>query len=599
MRGITGTFRTTAALGRRHMAGGRRRGRALPTRRLVGWGLVVGTLTACGESQTGTGPTGPGSGLPQVAAVVVSPDSSVLGVGEAMQLTAVALSASGDTVKGVPMTWSSNDTLVARVTPAGLVTGLEDGNTRIRATAGARSGFAAVTIGALNPVPTIAALSPAFASAGGPGLVLTITGTGFRPNVRVQWNGTARPTALITESEIRATIWAGDLATVGAARIQVINSVPGGGASPEVMFPILVQTVPVESVELSHAVALTIRGAAVPVRAVLRDAAGTVLTDRLVTWTSSNQLVATVVGDGVVQPVGEGEALITATSEGKSATLALTVGTKITHLILDDGATGLSVLDMRLGVGPTRFWEHTASMPPSDPSVSPDGRRIAYTIQLGDKREIAVLDQATRTYQFLTTDGASDQPAWSPTGDRIAFRSSRAGRSDIWVMSPDGTGAVNLTAALPAGWQTGYPAWSPDGTRLVFSAGFSEDRMTLHLIRADGTGFQPLLFSTYLDVESSWQGSAVVFTRRSPDGRSDLYRIPVNGGPLIQLTHTGDASMPAWSPDGRWIAFASGPIVAGRQSIMAVRPFGEETRPLSRINGPDGGGRNPTWLTHN
>lgn len=568
-------------------------------RQVVGWGLVAGSLAACGEDPGGGGPTGPGEpGAPQVVTVAVTPDARLLGLGETMQLQAVALSATSDTVKGVRMTWSTSDSLVARVSGAGQVTGVGAGIARITAAAGTRSGFATITIQALNPLPIVAGLSPASVSAGGPGLVLTITGTGFRPDVRVHWNGTYRPTAWESESVIRATIWAGDLGTPGVARVQVINPTPGGGASAEVSFPILVQTVPVASVELSHSVAIT-AGAPVPVRAVLRDEFGTILTDRLVTWTSSNQLVARVSDAGVVQPVGHGEALITATSEGSSATLALTVGPKVTHLIMDDGVSGLSVLDMRLGTGPTRFWEHGAAMRPSDPSVSPDGRWIAYTIQMGSVRDIAMFDQATRTYQFLTANGGSDQPAWSPAGDRIAFRSVRAGRSDIWVIRPDGTGAVNLTAALPEGWHTGYPAWSPDGTRLVFSAGFSEDHMTLHVIRADGTGFQPLLFTTNLDIEPAWHGSAVVFTRRTPDGLTDLYRIPAGGGPVIRLTHTGSASMPAWSPDGRWIAFAAGPIVGGRQSIMATRPFGEEIRPLSLIGGQGTGGRNPAWLTHN
>lgn len=579
MRGMTGRLGTIVA------------------RQVAGWSLVAGSLAACGEDPGGGGPTGPGT--PQVATVTVTPDGGLLGVGETMQLQAVALSATSDTIPGVRMTWSTSDTLVARVSGAGLVTGVGAGSARITAAAGSRSGSSTVTIQAPNPPPVVASLSPASVSAGGPGLVLTITGTGFRPDVRVHWNGTWRPTAWESESVIRATIGAGDVATPGVARIQVINPTAGGGASAEVAFPILVQTVPVASVELSHSVAITTAGAPVPVRAVLRDGSGAILTDRLVTWASSNQLVARVSDAGVVQPVGEGEALITAISEGRSATLALTVGPKVVHLIVDDGMSGLSVLDMRLGTGPARFWEHAAAMRPSDPSVSPDGRWIAYTIQMGSVRDIAILDQATRTYQFLTAHGASDQPAWSPAGDRIAFRSARAGRSDIWVIRPDGTGAVNLTAALPEGWHTGYPAWSPDGARLVFSAGFSEDRMTLHVIRADGTGFRPLLSATTLDIEPSWHGSEVVFTRRTPDGLSDLYRIPAAGGPVIRLTHSGDASAPAWSPDGRWIAFAAGPIVGGRQSIMAIRPFGEEIRPLTLTGGQGTGGRNPAWLAHN
>jgi Tol biopolymer transport system component len=116
-------------------------------------------------------------------------------------------------------------------------------------------------------------------------------------------------------------------------------------------------------------------------------------------------------------------------------------------------------------------------------------------------------------------------------------------------------------------------------------------------MRPDGTGIQPLLISSHRDIDASWHGDAVVFTRRISDGSSNLFRIPVGGGPLIQLTQSGQASMPAWSPDGRWIAFADGPAVGGRYDIKAVRAFGEEVRPLS-LRSAGGGGRNPTWLSH-
>lgn len=342
---------------------------------------------------------------------------------------------------------------------------------------------------------------------------------------------------------------------------------------------------------------MSIVGLAVPIRATLRDAGGGVLTNRLLTWTSSNQLVAVVNGQGVVQPVGVGEVTITATSEGKSATLALSVGSALSHLLLDDGAA-LAVLDMRLGGPPASFWGHGVGTRAVDPSVSPDGRWVAYTIDAGGRPSIGLLDLPARTYLFLTSDAGSDQPTWSPSGDQIAFRSRRAGRPDVWAMYPDGTSAVNLTATMPAGFEAGWPAWSPDGTRLVFSAGLPGS-VSLYTTRADGTGVQPLLISAEHDSEPAWRGNAVVFTRRTPDGSTDLYRVTVGAGgpPLVRLTTSGAAHSPAWSPDGRWIAFADGPAVDGRYDIKAVRPFAEETRMLSGV-ATGGGGRNPAWRLH-
>ena len=586
MRGTAGATNTAAGM--------RRRGRGAARIRQMGMtGLVLGVLTGCGEDPTG--PVAP----PAVTAVVVSPNAYALAAGETIQLQAFAVTSKGDTLRNALITWASQDTSVARVSAGGMVTARKAGTSKVTAASSGREGHAMITVLEIVPDPVINGFSPASAAVGGPDLLLTVRGSGFGPTARVQWNGHARPTAFVNESELRVTIWAGDRAEAGMARVQVVNPA-SGGASAEVNFPIVPQLNPVAQVELSHSIAITIPGAAVPVQVSLRDAQGNLLQDRLVTWTSSNHLVATVNGTGVIAPTGIGEVTITASSEGKSATVALSVGTKPTHLILDDPVKGLAVVNMRLGGPPTGFWQLATGSRIAEPSASPDGRFFAYTVHLGTVRAVAVMDQATRTYLFLTNDAWSDQPAWSPTAGRIAFRSRRAGRDDIWVMNDDGTGAANLTATMPQGWQAGHPAWSPDGTRLVFSAGPSEEHMTLYVMKADGTSIQPLLPSVYQDVEPSWNGNAVVFTRRRPDGTSDLFRVAViGGGPLVQLTHTGDASAPAWSPDGRWIAFAAGPAAGGRQSIMAVRPFGEEVRPLSLNTQADGGGSNPAWLTHN
>jgi Tol biopolymer transport system component len=495
----------------------------------------------------------------------------------------------------VTFTWQSLDPEVATVSATGAVTGVVEGIARVRATGGTRSGEASIRVEPVNPVPTVTRLSPASVRAGEPDFTLTVFGTGFRPNIRLRWNGLTRSTTYVSETEARATIPADDIAEAGEARIEIINVSPGGGAAPAVPFVIEPQANPVASITLRQEVAFSMVGGAVPVPVTLRNAAGEILTGRRVKWSSSNQLVATVFG-GVVMPVGIGDATITVESEGKTASLALSVGTTISHLLLDDGQS-IAVHDMRLGGAPTPFWEAGTGTRFTEPSASPDGRGIAYTIVIGATRSVAVLDMLSRTYTFLSGDGRSDHPAWSPAGDRIAFRSSRDGRADIWVSKPDGTQAVNLTTTMPAGFVAGWPAWSPDGSRLVFSAGLPAS-VSLYTMRADGTDVRPLLISPEHDSEATWHGNAVVFTRRLPDGSTDLFRIAATGGALIRLTGSGRAHSPAWSPDGRWIAFADGLEIDGRYDIKAVLPFGDEVRMITSTAHNGGGGANPGWLTH-
>src|SRR5213596_789175 len=88
---------------------------------------------------------------------------------------------------------------------------------------------------------------------------------------------------------------------------------------------VTVSNVPVASVTVTPASASVPQGATVQLTATPRDANGTALTGRVVTWGSNNTAVATVSGSGLVSGAGAGSATITATSEGQSGTAAITV----------------------------------------------------------------------------------------------------------------------------------------------------------------------------------------------------------------------------------------------------------------------------------
>lgn len=82
-----------------------------------------------------------------------------------------------------------------------------------------------------NPVPTITSLSPVNIVVGGPFQTLTVTGTGFVTNSQVRVNGSARTTVFVSSSQVRATINASDIASLGTRAITVFNPTPGGGES--------------------------------------------------------------------------------------------------------------------------------------------------------------------------------------------------------------------------------------------------------------------------------------------------------------------------------------------------------------------------------
>ncbi len=571
---------------------------AAPFLRALTAAAAVALSAACDSDGN---PIGGGPERTPVATVAVAPGDVSLVVGEAAPLAARTFASDGRELEGRAVAWRSTNEAVARVSAAGVVSALGEGAATIVAASEGRAGEARVVVAGAgaNPVPSITALSPRTVAAGGPAVTLTVTGTGFRPNVRVHWNGAYRPTGWISETEVRAVLSADDLAQPGNGQVVVINTHPGGGPSAPATLEIVPQTNPVASVVVRPSFAITRVGAPVPLGARLLGQTGAVLEGRHVTWTTSHHGVATVDGTGRVTAVGQGEATITATSEGRTATALIVVGpsTGSQHVLFDGAGDGLYAVDMRLG-GATRIWQQGAS----DPSPSPDGRRVAYTLSpVAGVKEIAILDRYTRTYTFLGSGPGSDQPAWSPVGGRIVFRSTRGGRTDLWSMHADGsTAAVNLTADLADGNLPEAPEWSPTADRIAFAVRDRSNRTHLWVMNADGTGKRRLTTSPMTDTHPSWRGNAIVFTRRSAPGSWDLWRVEPAGTGETRLTHTGDAMMPSLSLDGRWIAFVRRNLSTGAADVMVARHTGEDARPLS-VHGdaPRGGGLRPAWTSWN
>ena len=89
-----------------------------------------------------------------------------------------------------------------------------------------------------NPIPLITSLSPASAQAGGSNFTLTVTGSDFVNGAQVRWNGAARTTTFVSDTQLRAQITAADIASQGSASITVLNPAPGGGLSNALAFSI-------------------------------------------------------------------------------------------------------------------------------------------------------------------------------------------------------------------------------------------------------------------------------------------------------------------------------------------------------------------------
>ncbi|HEX6071120.1 MAG TPA: Ig-like domain-containing protein [Longimicrobiaceae bacterium] len=297
------------------------------TRALIPFVLAL----AAGCSDT---PTAPAGGV-EVASVSVAPDELALEVGETLRATAVVHARDGAPIPDRSPTWTSSDTAVATVADDGRVSARGEGSAFIRASSGGKTGQARVTV-----LPT-------------PVSFLEITPAG---TIDVEY-GTDRQLHAITRSSSgaelagRVVAWtSSDSSVAVVSSTGLVTARQGGVAtitarSGAVTSEVLVR-VPtlVEWVDLGSSSANLASGETIQLVARARAADQRVLS-RPITWASSDPGVATVDASGRLTGVATGMARITATTEGRTGTLLVTVDTLWSERrLMGIGDTGLPAI---------------------------------------------------------------------------------------------------------------------------------------------------------------------------------------------------------------------------------------------------------------
>jgi TolB protein len=231
-----------------------------------------------------------------------------------------------------------------------------------------------------------------------------------------------------------------------------------------------------------------------------------------------------------------------------------------------------------------------------NPAWSPDGSFVVFESDAESFRDLyRVARDGSATTRLTYDQHGSFEPVVSPDGQHIAFGTSRDGNAEIYVMDADGSRPVRITSSP---YDDVRPRWAPDGETLTWLS--HVDGMA-RVWRVDPHAAQmqprPVLAATgravHLDHVWSPDGSQLAVVIQTSARDIDLWVVePEDGERLAEIAGPGVDEHPAWSADGRWLAFSS--TRAGNAAIYRAAADGTQ---LERVSPEGPTSWLPRWVT--
>lgn len=246
----------------------------------------------------------------------------------------------------------------------------------------------------------------------------------------------------------------------------------------------------------------------------------------------------------------------------------------------------------------------------TNPSLSPDGKRLAFLSDVTGQRQLWVVDAAGGWPRQITFGSEGVRlSAWSPKGDWIFYSADRAGneREAFYLISPDGTKERELLPPSESFRQFG--GFSPDGSRIAYSAtAEGSPAFDIHLLDL-GTGKDRLVLKGRLGLYVvSWspKGTHVVLQEARGEDANDIYLLDLQSGELATLFKpevASDYASFSWKPDGSGFYVASDQerehaglawYDLGRRELVWIETPDHDVEQVAL----DRGGRYLTWTTN-
>jgi Tol biopolymer transport system component len=185
--------------------------------------------------------------------------------------------------------------------------------------------------------------------------------------------------------------------------------------------------------------------------------------------------------------------------------------------------------------------------------------------------------------------------AWSPDGKRFMYGAATVPcDDDLRVANADGTGDSLFIGAFPgvAESNTVIPAWATNNTIAFVGRNCGSSTGTVYVTDLNRSHLRLVTDGVWVDVTGDAQ--RLVVQRLRGNNAYDIWVANVDGSHLTRLTSDSNNVNPAWSRDGRWIAFVRGPEGAGRGNLYIMRSDGSDMRRVT--TGESSSDTEPKWI---